>query len=48
MSQSSLRKMKKLMKAYVRAEYDKELKGMCNYPFWRRVKIALRIILGNA
>ena len=48
MSQSSLRKMKKMMRVYVKKEYDAELRGMCNYKFWRRVRIAIRIILGNA
>jgi hypothetical protein len=39
--------MKKLMKAYVKEQYQEELKGMCAYRFWRRVGIALRIIAGR-
>jgi hypothetical protein len=47
MSGRNIKRMQRVMREFVREEYRKELSGMCNYPFWRRVRIALRIILGN-
>jgi hypothetical protein len=42
MSAKLYRKMRKIVKQ----EYARELAGMCAFPFWRRVRIALTIILG--
>lgn len=42
MSNKIYRKMRKIVKQ----EYTRELAGLCAFPFWRRVRIAIRIILG--
>jgi hypothetical protein len=48
MRMRTVRRMKKQMKAFVKEQYDEELRGMCAYKFWRRVGIAIRIVLGKA
>ena len=40
-------KLYRKMRKFVREEYNKELRGMCNYPILRRIRIALRILIGN-
>jgi hypothetical protein len=47
MRMRTARRMKKQMKAFVKEQYDEELRGMCAYKFVRRLGIALRIILGR-
>ena len=47
MRMRTARRWKAQMKKYVKEQYELELKGMCNYRFWRRVGIALRIVFAR-
>lgn len=40
-------KIFKKMRKAVKREYDKELRGMCNYPFKKRVSIAWHVFWGR-